>query len=64
MTFVCAGLPQIAKLTGDAKFYPERLFKLPRIGSLDEEDAPRALAEAALAEGLGSSRMHSNGLSS
>ncbi|QTG81756.1 ATP-binding protein [Arthrobacter crystallopoietes] len=51
VTFVGAGLPQIAELAGDAKSYAERLFKFPRIGSLEEEDAARALAEPALAEG-------------
>ena len=51
VTFVGAGLPQIAELAGDAKSYAERLFKFPRIGSLDEEDAARALAEPAHAEG-------------
>lgn len=51
VTFVGAGLPQIAELAGDAKSYAERLFKFPRIGSLDEEDAARALAEPALTEG-------------
>ncbi|WP_139007390.1 ATP-binding protein [Arthrobacter crystallopoietes] len=51
VTFVGAGLPQIAELAGDAKSYAERLFKFPRIGSLEEDDAARALAEPALAEG-------------
>jgi hypothetical protein len=51
VTFVGAGLPQIAELAGDAKSYAERLFKFPRIGSLDKEDAARALAEPALTEG-------------
>lgn len=51
VTFVGAGLPQIAELAGDAKSYAERLFRFPRIGSLDREDAARALAEPALAEG-------------
>lgn len=46
MTFVGAGPPQIAELAGDAKSYVERLFKFPRIGSLDEEDAARALLYA------------------
>jgi hypothetical protein len=51
VTFVGAGLPQIAELAGDAKSYAERLFRFPRIGSLDKEDAARALAEPALTEG-------------
>lgn len=51
VTFVGAGLPQIAELAGDAKSYAERLFKFPRIGSLGEGDAARALAEPAHTEG-------------
>lgn len=51
VTFVGAGLPQIAELAGDAKSYAERLFKFPRIGSLDDEDATAALIEPAQAEG-------------
>jgi len=51
VTFVGAGLPQIAELVGDAKSYSERLFKFPRIDSLDAEDARAALVEPAAAEG-------------
>lgn len=51
ITFVGAGLPQIAELAGDAKSYAERLFRFPRIGSLDAADACRALVEPARAEG-------------
>jgi hypothetical protein len=51
VTFVGAGLPQIAELAGDAKSYAERLFKFPKIGSLDFEDAKKALAEPAHLEG-------------
>ncbi len=47
VTFVGAGLPQIAELAGDAKSYAERLFKFPKIGSLDFADAMKALAEPA-----------------
>ncbi|GAB2696353.1 ATP-binding protein [Thalassiella azotivora] len=50
ITMVGAGLPQIAELAGDAKSYSERLFKFPRIGNLDEEDARAALVEPARAE--------------
>jgi hypothetical protein len=50
ITFVGAGLPQIAELAGDAKSYAERLFKFPRIGSFDGDDARRALTEPALVE--------------
>ncbi|MGN6446108.1 ATP-binding protein [Amnibacterium sp.] len=50
ITFVGAGLPQIAELAGDAKSYAERLFKFPKIDSLSDEDARLALSEPALAE--------------
>jgi hypothetical protein len=48
---VGAGLPQIAELAGDAKSYSERLFKFPRIGNLNSQDARAALAEPAREEG-------------
>lgn len=51
VTFIGAGLPQIAELAGDAKSYAERLFKFPRIESLDETDAALALSAPAEAEG-------------
>ncbi len=51
VTFVGAGLPQIAELVGDAKSYAERLFKFPRIDSLNDNDARAALTEPAAAEG-------------
>ncbi|MCS5715704.1 ATP-binding protein [Herbiconiux sp. CPCC 205716] len=51
VTFVGAGLPQIAELAGDAKSYAERLFTFPRIDSLDRADASAALVETAAAEG-------------
>lgn len=50
VTFVGAGLPQIAELAGDAKSYAERLFKFPRIGSLEGEEARKALTEPAANE--------------
>ncbi|UVJ38757.1 ATP-binding protein [Arthrobacter sp. CJ23] len=52
VTMIGAGLPQIAELVGDAKSYAERLFKFPRIGNLEGDDAGRALAEPAKAEGV------------
>lgn len=52
VTFVGAGLPQIAELAGDAKSYAERLFQFPKIDSLDEDDAREALVEPAAAEGV------------
>lgn len=50
VTFVGAGLPQIAELAGDAKSYAERLFKFPRIGSLLDEDGRDAFAGPAAIE--------------
>lgn len=47
-----AGLPQIAALAGEAKSYAERLFDFPRVGSLDEEDAKKAITEPAQAHGV------------
>lgn len=52
LILVGAGLPQIAELAGDAKSYAERLFKFPRIGNLDREDALRALSDPAREEGV------------
>ena len=51
VTFVGAGLPQIAELAGDAKSYAERLFKFPRIDSLQGDEARKALTEPAASEG-------------
>jgi hypothetical protein len=51
ITFVGAGLPQIAELAGDAKSYAERLFKFPSIGNLSREDADVALLRPAEIEG-------------
>lgn len=47
-----AGLPQIAKLAGDAKSYAERLFEFPAVGALPPEAARRAIEEPALSEGV------------
>ena len=52
ITFVGAGLPQMAELAGEAKSYSERLFKLPRIDELGEVDGARALVEPAREEGV------------
>ncbi|MCY4007039.1 MAG: ATP-binding protein [Rhodobacteraceae bacterium] len=40
---VSAGLPQVAKLAGDAKSYAERLFACTEIGALDRVDARQAI---------------------
>jgi hypothetical protein len=41
------GLPQLAKLAGDAKSYAERLFDYPPIGPLDSKSARQAIAAPA-----------------
>ncbi|MBL8535834.1 MAG: ATP-binding protein [Hyphomonadaceae bacterium] len=46
------GLPQLAKLAGDAKSYAERLFDYPPIGALDEQSARQALAAPAERESV------------
>ncbi|HRE44176.1 MAG TPA: ATP-binding protein [Terricaulis sp.] len=46
------GLPQLAKLAGDAKSYAERLFDYPPIGALDEAGARLALTAPAEREGV------------
>lgn len=45
------GLPQVAKLSGDAKSYAERLFIYPKIGALDEEAAKEAIQKPLRTEG-------------
>jgi hypothetical protein len=42
-----AGLPQIPRLTGEARSYAERLFTFPVIAGLSEQDARAALVEPA-----------------
>ncbi|MGE0742995.1 MAG: ATP-binding protein [Hyphomonadaceae bacterium] len=46
------GLPQLAKLAGDAKSYAERLFDYPPIGPLSDEGARFALTAPAEREGV------------
>lgn len=46
------GLPQLAKLAGDAKSYAERLFDYPPIGPLDDAGARQALVAPAQREGV------------
>lgn len=53
ITLVAAGLPQIPKLTGEARSYAERLFTFPIIGNLSEQDAEAALVEPARANDVG-----------
>jgi hypothetical protein len=52
ITLAAAGLPQIPKLTGEARSYAERLFMFPVIGNLSQKDAEAALVEPAEAHGV------------
>lgn len=47
---VGAGLPQVARLAGEAKSYAERLFLYPAIGALDAPDAASAVEKPLLEE--------------
>lgn len=48
-----AGLPQIPRLTGEARSYAERLFDFPTIANLDAQAATAALVAPARAQGVG-----------
>ncbi len=52
LLFFGAGLPQLAKLAGEAKSYAERLFDFPEIDRLDAENARIALVEPAKREAV------------
>jgi len=47
-----AGLPQIPRLTGEARSYAERLFDFPTIANLDVQAATVALVAPARAQGV------------
>lgn len=47
---VGAGLPQIARLAGEAKSYSERLFLYPGVGALDQASAEQAVKKPILDE--------------
>jgi hypothetical protein len=47
VTLAAAGLPQIPRLTGEARSYAERLFTFPVIANLPPADARAALVEPA-----------------
>jgi len=47
ITLAAAGLPQIPRLSGEARSYAERLFTFPTISNLDEPEARSALLEPA-----------------
>lgn len=51
MTLIGAGLPILPGMAGESKSHAERLFGFPEVGALSGEDAARALAEPAKAEG-------------
>lgn len=51
VVMVGAGLPQVAKLAGEAKSYAERLFQYPAVGALDEEAAKLAVRKPVEEEG-------------
>lgn len=53
IVFVGAGLPQVARLAGDAKSYAERLFSYPPVGALDKEAASKAVTIPIKDEGAG-----------
>lgn len=46
-----AGLPQIARLAGEAKSYAERLFHYPAVGALDPQSAAQAIKKPLIDEG-------------
>jgi hypothetical protein len=48
--FVGAGLPQLARLAGEAKSYAERLFVFPTVGALDADAAAQAIEKPILEE--------------
>lgn len=47
---VGAGLPQVARLAGEAKSYAERLFQYPAVGALDPVSAKQAIEKPILDE--------------
>ncbi len=51
IVFAGAGLPQVARLAGDAKSYAERLFAYPPVGALDEAAATQAIRKPIKDEG-------------
>ncbi|MDP3415672.1 ATP-binding protein [Falsiroseomonas sp.] len=48
---VGAGLPQVARLAGEAKSYAERLFQYPAVGALDPVSARQAIEKPIIEEG-------------
>lgn len=52
VTVAAAGLPQIPRLTGEARSYAERLFTFPTIGNLADDAATTALTGPARQQGV------------
>lgn len=52
ITLAAAGLPQIPRLSGEARSYAERLFSFPTLGNLDRDEATAALLEPARKHGV------------
>jgi AAA ATPase domain len=50
VVLVGAGLPQIARLAGEAKSYAERLFQYPPVGALDPASAGQAIEKPIVEE--------------
>jgi hypothetical protein len=50
--FAGAGLPQLARLAGDAKSYAERLFSFPSVGALAAADAKEAIVSPLTKEAM------------
>ncbi|MEG3116130.1 ATP-binding protein [Salinicola sp. 4072] len=50
IVFIGAGLPQVARLAGEAKSYAERLFNYPVVGALDQEAAAKAIEKPIIDE--------------
>lgn len=52
LVLVGAGLPILPALTGNSKSYAERLLQYPVVGTLERDDADRALQDPVRAEGV------------
>lgn len=50
IVLVGAGLPQVARLAGEAKSYAERLFLYPGLGALESVDASQAVEKPVIEE--------------
>jgi len=52
IVFICAGLPQVAALSGDAKSYAERLFEFIPVDTLRNGEDEKALLQPAQQRGV------------